>query len=95
VHDLVELALGRLDHLRVTMPQVQDADTTAEVDETVAVRIPDLGVLRMIGERRGAAGRARGDVAFFQFIQFRIIHCAAPAVITACWHVPSCTTGPL
>ena len=95
VHDLVELALGGLDHLRVAMPQVQDADTAAEVDEAVAVRVPDLGILRVIGERRRAAGGAGGDVAFLQIVQFRIIHYAAPAVTTACWHVRSCTIAPL
>ena len=53
---------------------VQYANTTGEIDQAVAIRIPDLGIARVIGEQLIGTGCAGCDILFLQGLQFFIIH---------------------
>ena len=74
VHHLVELGLDRLDHLGVAVTDVEHADTAGEIDEALAILVPELGVLRPRGELDRRAGRTAGHVALLEFVEFCIGH---------------------
>ena len=54
----LELLIDPLHHQRVAMAGVDDRDAAAEVDIAVAFDIPDLGVLGLRGDHRGACADA-------------------------------------
>ena len=62
VHHLIQLGFHSGHDFGVTMPHVQDADTAREVDEAVAVGVPDLSVFGAVRKGGGGACSARRDV---------------------------------
>ena len=52
----------RLDHARVRVPDVRDAEARAEIDVAVAVRVPDVRARRALPED-GRLGRERRHVS--------------------------------
>ena len=57
----VELLLHRRDHLRMTVAGVEHGDAAGEIDEALAVPVPELGTLGALGKDRIGGGDATRD----------------------------------
>ena len=76
VHQFVELRLDGLNHLGMSMADVQYADTAGEIDHAFAICVPDLCVQGVICKLIIGACCARGDVSLFECLQFFVAHFA-------------------
>src|SRR5699024_6620878 len=54
--------------------QVEHADTAGEVDQAIAVGIPDHRVFSNVGKLGRGACSTAGDVALLEFIELCVIH---------------------
>ena len=78
MHNLVELRLDRRNHFRVAMADIENTDTAGEINHALSVCIPDLGVLRAVGELRIRTGCAGSDVFFLESLKFSVVHKSSP-----------------